>query len=333
MGSGSWSSSDYSAATTHRASKGIKDFAYSHAVAAGKATGVHPTLDPKKPAGDKSPFAGKPIRESRDSDEHPESLPVAIMFDVTGSMGHIPQVLQKKLALLMDTLVEKSGVKHPQVLVGAIGDSYTDKYPLQVGQFESSNVFDEQLRSIILEGGGGGQNMESYGLAYRFAAYHTATDSIEKRGKKGYFFTMGDEKAWNNVTAEEVKKLFGVAEAQDETVESLLAKAKEKWEIYHLFAMGGSYDNDPDVYGYWEKLLGERFVKVDDPNLVCEVIAGIIHSQEAACDAATTVKDLGLKGKDAISVEKALTRITSAYVPDTATAAAGGLPASHPSAH
>ena len=93
----------------------------------------------------------------------------------------------------MDTTIEKACIKHPHILVGAIGDAHCDDYPFQVGQFESDNRFDEQLRSIILEGGGGGQLMESYGLAYRFAAYHTALDCYEKRGKEGYFFTTGDE--------------------------------------------------------------------------------------------------------------------------------------------
>jgi hypothetical protein len=43
-----------------------------------------------------NPF-GVAQRESRDSDAHPQSLAIAVIFDVTGSMGSIPVTLQKKL--------------------------------------------------------------------------------------------------------------------------------------------------------------------------------------------------------------------------------------------
>jgi hypothetical protein len=40
-------------------------------------------------------------------------------------------------------------------MFGAIGDAETDYVPLQVGQFESNNRMDDQLRGIALEGNGG----------------------------------------------------------------------------------------------------------------------------------------------------------------------------------
>lgn len=327
MGGGSFDSDAYARATTTRRSAGVDDFDYDTRVRTGAASGIHPDLDPKKVAGPTSPVAGKPIRESRDSDEHPESLPVAIFFDVTGSMGQIPRVLQQKLVKLMEIVREKAGIKDPQILVGAIGDSHCDQYPFQVGQFESDNRFDEQLRNIILEGGGGGQVQESYGLAWRFAAYHTATDSFEKRGKKGYLFTMGDESLWPKITRSEVKDIFGVKAQEDETVEALLERVKEQWEVFHLFSVDGSYPNDATIQNRWKKLLGERFVRVEDSSLVCEVIAGIIHSIESARDVDAVVGDIGLTGRDATTVKNALVHIGAGGLP--AKTAKGTLPAAH----
>lgn len=328
MGGGKWDTSVYHTATTTRRAKGIDDFDYHAKVVTGKASGIHPDLDPSKVAGPTSPLAGQPIRESRDNDEHPNSLPVVAIFDVTGSNIRAARTLQGKLPKLMDTVIEKVGLPDPQVLVGGVGDSTCDKYPLQVGQFESDNRFDEQLRNLILEGGGGGQHQESYGLAYRFAAYHTAHDAFEKRGKKGYFFTMGDEAPWPTVTARDVQKIFGVSAEKDESIEDLIAKASEKWEIYHIFCMDGSYD--PETHGIgdrWRELLGERFVKIEDSNLICEFIAGIVAVLESARSVDTVVDhDLGLTGHAAKVVKNALVPIAGRL---PAHVAAGAVPTAH----
>jgi hypothetical protein len=325
MGGGSWDSSAYTAATSARVASGVGAFDYTDKVRSGRASGIHETLDPAKMVNPAPSTYSFPLRESRDSDEHPNSVPVAMIFDVTGSMGGIPRVLQEKLPRLMDVIIDKAGLSDPQVLVGAVGDSYSDSYPFQVGQFESDNRFDEQLRQIILEGGGGGQTKESYALAYRFAADHTAADAFEKRGKKGYFFTMGDEAPWPTVTASEVSKIFGIAGAEEETIESLLARATERWEIFHLFAEDGSYRNNVAIHERWQKLLGERLIAVEDSSLVCEVIAGIIHMIENAYDADRVVADIGLSGKAASVVKNALVPIAGSSLVSKAGRTGGAL--------
>lgn len=329
MGGGSWSSNAYNDAKRMRKSLNASDFSYSDDAMAGRVNSIHESLDPKKVAGPSSVHAGLPIRESRDNAEHPTSLPIAVIFDVTGSMRNIPMTLQQKLPKLMDVILEKSEVSDPQILVGAVGDFYADRFPLQVGQFESDNRFDEQLRNIILEGGGGGQVKESYGLAYWFAADHTATDSFELRGKKGYLFTMGDEKPHDLVTAKEVNALFGIGEEGDESVESVLQRAQEKWEIFHLGSLDGSYRDRDDIHQRWADLLGERYIKVEDSAMICEIIAGIVHMIESAYDVDRVVADIGLKGKDAACVTNALAPLSKTL---PAHIASGSLPAGHSTA-
>ena len=77
-----------------------------------------------------------------------------------------------------------NAVTDPQFLCAAIGDSKSDKTPLQVTQFESDIRIIRQLTDLYLEGGGGGNYGESYHLLWYFAAYRTAADCFEKRGKK-----------------------------------------------------------------------------------------------------------------------------------------------------
>src|SRR5207247_2068681 len=108
------------------------------------------------------PYAGKVMRESRDSTNHPESNAVIVLFDVTGSMGEVPRTIQRKLPSLMGLLLRKSYLTDPAILVGAIGDAYSDRVPLQIGQFESGIEIEDCLTNIFLEAGGGGQIHETY---------------------------------------------------------------------------------------------------------------------------------------------------------------------------
>lgn len=223
---------------------------------------------------------GVDVRESRDSDEHPNSLAVMVFLDVTGSMGMIPDaIVRKKLGTLMDTIID-NGVEHPQILFGAIGDHHCDRAPLQIGQFESGTEdLDKWLTSMYLEGGGGGQNMESYLQAWLIAGRHTSIDCFEKRNEKGFLFTIGDEKNWSEMDARALKEILGYAQGETVTDKQLLEEAQRLYNVYHIHINETGYRDDPDVIGYWKEMLGERLIILDDYNAVCETIATVIAVQ------------------------------------------------------
>ena len=122
---------------------------------------------------DMSPM-GVTFRESRDSDEHPETVAIKIGLDETGSMGKIPEIIaRQKMAALMPTVI-KHGVPHPQVLFEGIGDHISDAAPLQVGQFESeTTLLDKWLTGMYLEGNGG----VLVRAATHFETVRTSTDT------------------------------------------------------------------------------------------------------------------------------------------------------------
>lgn len=227
---------------------------------------------------------GVKFRESRDSDIHPDSLSIAVFLDVTGSMGRIPEILvREKLGSLMNTLISH-GIEHPQIMFGAIGDHVTDSYPLQVAQFESgTDELDKWLTEIYIEGGGGGQCMESYTLGWLFCARHTSCDCFEKRGQKGFLFTIGDEAAWSKLDAARLKHIMGYTESTDLTDKQLLEEVQRSYNVFHIHINEASYRDDPTVLGYWKKLLGERLIVLDDYNAIAETIAStvaVIHGVE-----------------------------------------------------
>ncbi len=90
MGSTRWSEDQYRDRARHRARTGRDAFEHDAAVRRGEVErGVHEKMDPLKVR----------LRESRDSDVHPESRSVAVLFDVTGSMQSAPRILQANLPL------------------------------------------------------------------------------------------------------------------------------------------------------------------------------------------------------------------------------------------
>lgn len=313
MGGGSWNVNDYTNRTSSKLSSHGTSFAYDKDAKASGRLIVHASLDPKWVAGPASPLADMKVREARDSDDHPESLPVAVLFDVTGSMGRLPMILQSKLPKLHGLLLAKGYVEHPQILFGAIGDATIDKVPLQIGQFESDNRSDENLENFILEGGGGGQTHESYQLGAYFMARHTVTDAWEKRGKRGYLFFIGDERSYKTIDRHEVERLIGEPLQENLSTEQIFEELKERWDVYFLYAEEGSYsakeiiDPDESYKGDlgigWRKLLGQNALILESADAVCETIALTIGLGEGSIDLDEGLAHLREEGTETKAIE------------------------------
>lgn len=258
MGYSAWSDDFYEQREDARAKAGTDAFVHHDAMMSTPVheRGCHPEMDPKGVT-----------RESRDSDEHPESLAIAVVLDVTGSMADTPRVMQQALPKLMGSLVA-GGCADPQVLFAAVGDeSKGDRAALQVGQFESGIEMDDDLGKMFLEGGGGGGHppMESYQNALYFFAHHTSTDCHEKRDRKGFLFIVGDEQPYPNVSKAQIAKVFGDKVEADIPVAEIVAAAREKWNVYFVIPQGTYHAKSDALRSYWHKLLGQEFV-IELPN-------------------------------------------------------------------
>lgn len=301
MGSGRWSTDVYSAAANYRAASGTSAFAYSDS----GARSAHEALDP----------LGVDKRESCDSAEHPNSTPIAVLFDVTGSMGSVPRTLQTKLPQLLGLLTRKGYATDPHIMFGAVGDATCDRVPLQVGQFESDNRMDEDLARIVLEGGGGGQKMESYELAMYFMARHTALDSVAKRGRRGYLFLIGDEMPYPRVKPKEVKRFIGDELTEPISTEAIIAELRRTFDVYYLLPADAGWGGDTEVLARWRQLLAQNVIELDDLDAVCETIALTVGLGEDSIDLDEGLADLATVGSTAgAAVGKALTPLRRATV-------------------
>jgi len=248
---------------------------------------VHQAMNPR----------GVKVRESRDSEAHPDSRAIAVLFDVTGSMGSVPRILQQNLCQLMGLLERKNYLAHPQILIGGIGDATCDQAPLQIGQFESGIEIDDNLANLWLEGGGGGQQTESYELAMYFLARKTVLDCYEKRGQRGYLFLIGDELPYNYLKRREVRAVIGDQLPADIPVEQLIQELQVKYDTYFILPNLTSYYDDPRIHGRWVELLGQNVIRLDDPEGISEVIAATIGLAEHAVDLDGVERDLQDAGR------------------------------------
>ncbi|HYT87941.1 MAG TPA: hypothetical protein VEL76_04420 [Gemmataceae bacterium] len=283
MGGTRWSDDHYKERERVRAKSGKATFEHDDDVRAGRtAAKVHQKLNPH----------GVKVRESRDSEAHPTAHGVSVLFDVTGSMQAVPQILQKNLPRLMGLLLRKGYLEHPAIMVGAIGDATCDAAPLQLGQFESGIEIENDLTNIYLEGGGGESITESYELAMYFMARHTVMDCFEKRGKRGYLFIVGDEIPYAKLKREEVERVLGDTLQADIPIEQLVAELTRTFDVYFILPHMTSNYNNPMILKRWSELLPQRVLRLEEPAGICELIASTVGIAEGVVDIADLERDL-----------------------------------------
>ena len=97
---------------------------------------IDESLDPKK-------FK---VRECANSEEHPNTIPVILALDVTGSMGEACRETAEALGVIITNLYKNH--KDIEFCVMGIGDLAYDAAPVQMSQYESDVRIAEALDKI-----------------------------------------------------------------------------------------------------------------------------------------------------------------------------------------
>lgn len=265
------------------------------------------------------------VRESRDSNFNPNSTPIIIGCDVTGSMGVIADHLVRKgIGTFFEELLNRKPIPDPHMMIMGIGDAAYDSAPLQVSQFEADLTIAKWLEKLYIEHGGGANHFESYDLPYYFAANHTSIDSWEKRFKKGYIFTIGDEQAPSKTLAAQVGRFIGDEMQQDITFAETLAQAQRMYHCYHIIIAQGSHARSfPDqVKASWREVMGQNAIWLEDYNTLSELIVSTIQLNEGA-DKADVLKSWS--GTTGIVVTRALDGIGANAISTTTDSSRRGV--------
>lgn len=270
MGSGSFSSSSFATYST--------SLGRSYDTTTGRVTGQTYTarhIDEKM-----KPY--NVMRECCNTEEHPNTIPVILALDVTGSMGSACTETAEALGTIMSDLYEK--FEDVQIMVMGIGDLAYDDAPIQISQFESDVRIAEWLDKIWIEFGGGGNSYESYSAAWYMGLYHTKLDSFDKQGRKGIIITMGDEPMNPYLPGNRIKHLVGDSCQGDIDTKELYKNACEKFDIYHIAVSDKSSYRmyKKEIQNSFGQLLGDR-LKISTinelRNTICDCIEDSVKSK------------------------------------------------------
>ena len=232
---------------------------------------IAPELDPKNV-----------IRECCDSEEHPNTRPVILALDVTGSMGGASVKVAKELNVIMTELYDK--VQDVEFMIMGIGDLSCDDAPIQASQFESDIRIAEQLDKIYFEGGGGGNSYESYTAAWYFGLNNCKLDCWN-RGKRGIIITIGDEPLNPYLPMSPLGLSTGNKIQDNVETDELYKEVIQKYDVYHLAVE----DRETSYWRYADRIkssfgkyLDENHLKVVNmdnmPNTIVDIVVNSVEN-------------------------------------------------------
>lgn len=308
MGHGTYSATDwdsYSRSTT----ASIKTSGFASTFKVTTASKLDDSLKPDKIT----------LRESCDSADNPASTAIILGIDVTGSMGEAlaTRLVTKATGTAFEEMVKRAAdpdgrmVTDPHLMVMAIGDAEMyDEAPLQVAQFESKpEVLAKQVEKMYIEGGGGGNGWESYLLPLYFAATRTSIDCFNKRGKKGFIFTLGDELPQPVLHKAVIKKVFNEDVERDFTAAEVIEMVERQYHYFHIIeASRGSMTRQKAA---WEQIVGERLIMLTNPDLLGEVIAAVLEVVGGRDKAAVAASFGGASSSTALVISTAVAGIVT----------------------
>ena len=261
MGSSSWTSSCYTKTLSTRGFATSDSVTYSDTSQVFTSVQMPETLNPYKV-----------VRECCDSDEHPNTIPIMLCLDVTGSMNAASKACIAKLNDVMVNLYKD--FTDVEIAIAGIGDFAYDSAPFQLSQFESDERIVDNLFNLYIENGGGGNSFESYTAAWYAGVHHTRLDCWN-RGQRGILITIGDEELNPYLPKSKINKVFGDTVQADVNTNELYEQVCEKYDVYHIVITNNSCfkAHQKGIEETWGQLLGQHLIYAKHEDL-----AEVIHS-------------------------------------------------------
>jgi len=207
--------------------------------------------------------------------------PVTILIDVTGSMGDWPAVMFSKLPYMDNEGKEYLG-ENMEISFAAVGDAYSDQYPIQIRPFSKGRDMEQQLKELVIEGGGGGQCRESYELT----ALYYARNAEMPNAKRPIMIIIGDEGFYDHVSKDQAKLANIKLASADISVKDIFKELQDKFSVYLIrkpYVHAGG--DDVRIQKTWEDLIGKEHIAIlPNAERVVDVIFGILAQEKGKVD-------------------------------------------------
>ena len=212
--------------------------------------------------------------------------PIAVIVDGTGSMQEWPPAIMRQLEKLHSEL--ESYAPDFEMSIAVVGDAHSDRnpiQPLQVCDFTKGKELTDFLEFFDTRegqrtiGGGGGQSMETYELA--FLLYTPQYCSIPN-AKTPMLFVVGDEGYYPTLEPRHIRELIGKKTPKSLDTLDVITDAKQHFQDnVYMFRKQYSRWREKEIQREWEEALGKDRVKVVDhpkllKNALFEPITGYI---------------------------------------------------------
>ena len=238
--------------------------------------------------------------------------PIIIMLDVTGSNINFARLVYDKLPMFYGQIEQKGYAKDFEIAVCAVGDAYTDSYPLQIPEFSKGIELDSWMEKLVLEGRGGGQKTESYELA---AHYLTEMTEFGADANPIVFF-IGDELPYPTVNPDQAER-FGIP--LTEPVDPFPALRRKFGDNVFMFLnkYGGRAFDDEITKAWDSRLAPEHTVKVYEEKAIVDLMLGVLAAIARVPLKTYTVHMLE-RGQDAVRIESvsdSLGKLSTTLIP------------------
>jgi hypothetical protein len=212
--------------------------------------------------------------------------PIVIVCDVTGSMGEWPATIFSKLPYLDHEMKKEYFGEGAEICFAAVGDAFSDKYPMQAGEFAKGEDMKNRLTNLVIEGGGGGGGCESYELA---ALYFARNVEMPMAMRKPIFIMIGDELPYDTIAPDVSERYAHTASPKMMTSKDVFAELAKKYSVYYIRKPYQGYgESDPGSshqHRVWSSLVGEdRVVFLPEAGRVVDVIFGIFARETGKID-------------------------------------------------
>ena len=199
--------------------------------------------------------------------------PIVIMLDVTGSNINFARVVYDKMPMFYGQIEEKGYLKDFEISVCAVGDEKYDYYPLQIADFSKGKEIDTWMEKLVLSGGGGANEHESYELA----AYYLAKNFEFDKNAKPIVFFVGDEIPYSSVSRSEAIK-YGLEYGEETNGFDLLRKkVNDNVFVFLNKYFGETYRSD--FADEWKRLLKkEHVIDIPEEKAIVDLMLGVLST-------------------------------------------------------